>query len=169
MNSEEPFDVRHYLSKTLQLQFVLKTLYKEYRIGLWMVPLYYLSLTCRSIPHRRAHKKGRNSHPGTFHRPSANMLFLLTIYVKNIENLTYIASTKKPGHPHFQKKQTNKQTNNRRYCFTRPKILRTHTDTDKTKQWKVSFNLPTFTIPPALVARSSGLFLQAASRTDNSR
>ena len=28
----------------------------------------FLSLTCRSIPHRRAHKKGRNSHPGTFHR-----------------------------------------------------------------------------------------------------
>ena len=28
----------------------------------------FLSLTCRSIPHRRAHKKGRNSHPVTFHR-----------------------------------------------------------------------------------------------------
>ena len=64
----EPFDVRHYLSKTLQLQFVLKTLYKEYRIGLLMVPLNYLSLTCRSVPHRKAYKKGRNSHPGTFHR-----------------------------------------------------------------------------------------------------
>ena len=50
VNSEEPFDVRHYLSKTLQLQFVLKTLYKEYRIGLWMVPLYYLSLTCGLFP-----------------------------------------------------------------------------------------------------------------------
>ena len=32
------------------------------------------------------------------------MLFRLTIYVKNIENLTYIASTKKPGYPHFFKK-----------------------------------------------------------------
>ena len=28
----------------------------------------FLSLTCRSIPHLRAHKKDRNSHPVTFHR-----------------------------------------------------------------------------------------------------
>ena len=39
------------------------------------------------------------------------MLFHLIIYVENIENLTYIASTKKPGYPHFlEKKTTNKQT-----------------------------------------------------------
>ena len=76
------------------------------------------------------------------------MLFPLTIYVKNIENLSYIASTKKPGYPHFKNKQTNKQ----------PAILfhaarntsPPHTHTDKTKQSKVSFDLPTFTIAPAL-------------------
>ena len=38
------------------------------------------------------------------------MLFHLIIYVENIENLTYIASTKKPGYPHFLEKKTNKQT-----------------------------------------------------------
>ena len=39
------------------------------------------------------------------------MLFHLIIYVENIENLTYIASTKKPGYPHFlEKKKKNKQT-----------------------------------------------------------
>ena len=48
------------------------------------------------------------------------MLFRSLIYVENIENLTYIASTKKPGYPHFLKKKP------RPYCFTRPEILRTH-------------------------------------------
>ena len=37
------------------------------------------------------------------------MLFHVIIYVENIENLTYIASTKKPGYPHFLEKK-NKQT-----------------------------------------------------------
>ena len=48
------------------------------------------------------------------------MLFRLIIYVENIENLTYIASTKKPGYPYFlekKKKKTN-NNNNRWYCFT---------------------------------------------------
>ena len=58
-----------------------------------MVPLYYLSLTCRSIPHRRAHKKGRNSHPRDFSSSPTMRLFRLIIYVENKENLTYIAST----------------------------------------------------------------------------
>ena len=49
-------------------------------------------------------------------------LFRLMIYVENKENLTYIVSTTttttttKTGYPH-----------NRRYCFTRPQILRRHT------------------------------------------
>ena len=59
-----------------------------------MVPLYYLSLTCRSIPHRRAHKKGRNSHPRDFSSSPTMRLFRSIIYVENKENLqTYIAST----------------------------------------------------------------------------
>ena len=45
------------------------------------------------------------------------MLFRLIIYVENIENLTYIASTKKPGYLHFNKNNNN-NNNNRRYCFT---------------------------------------------------
>ena len=57
-----------------------------------------------SKTHRRAHKRGRNSHPRTMR------LFRLIIYVENKENLTYIASSttttkKKPGYPHFFKKQ----------------------------------------------------------------
>ena len=38
------------------------------------------------------------------------MLFRLIIYVENIENLTYIASTKKPGYLHFKKKKTTTTT-----------------------------------------------------------
>ena len=38
------------------------------------------------------------------------MLFRLIIYVENIENLTYIASTKKPGYPHFSEKKTTTTT-----------------------------------------------------------
>ena len=39
------------------------------------------------------------------------MLFRLIIYVENIENLTYIASTKKtPGYPHFLEKTTTTTT-----------------------------------------------------------
>ena len=37
------------------------------------------------------------------------MLFRLIIYVENIENLTYIASTKKPGYLHFKKKKQQQQ------------------------------------------------------------
>ena len=71
-----------------------------------MVLFYHLSLTCRFIPHRRAHKRTSLFPPQDF-SSSAIMLFLLTIYVKNIEKLTYIASTKNPGYPHFKRK--NKQ------------------------------------------------------------
>ena len=116
-----------------------------------MVPFYHLSLTCQSIPHRKAVIPP--PPPPRDFSLSANMLFPLTIYVKNIENLSYIASTKKPGYPHFKNKQTNKQ----------PAILfhaarntsPTHTHTDKTKQSKVSFDLPTFTIAPALGPEAS--------------
>ena len=64
MNSEEPFDVRHYLSKTLQLQFVLKTPYKEYRIGLWMVPLYFYLSLVGLFPTVEHTKKAVNPTPG---------------------------------------------------------------------------------------------------------
>ena len=37
------------------------------------------------------------------------MLFRLVIFVENIENLTYIASTKKPRYPHFLEKKNKKQ------------------------------------------------------------
>ena len=129
-----------------------------------MVPFYLLSLTWRSIPHRRANKKGRNSHPGTF-SSNANMLFRLIIYEENIENKTYIASTKKQGYPHFFKKKEN----NRRYCFKRPEILRTHwhTHTKENNEKLVLICSPS--LYPSPRARSSGLLPQAASGTDGSR
>ena len=68
-------------------------------------------------------------------------LFRLIIYVENKGNLTYIASKKK-------KKKRDTRTfskNNRRYCFMRLQIIRTHKH--RKKQCKVSFNLPTLTIP----------------------
>ena len=67
-----------------------------------MVFFYHMHLTlnCRSILHCRAHKKAVIPTPVLF-SSSANMLFRLIIYVENIENLTYIASTKKAGYPHF--------------------------------------------------------------------
>ena len=114
MNSEEPFDVRHYLSKTLHLQFVLKTFYKEYRIGLWMVPLYYLSFTCRSTPHRRAHKKAVLPTPGLFIERSYAAVLFNNLCRKQREPDLHCINKKKPGYPH-----------NRCYCFTRPQILRT--------------------------------------------
>ena len=112
-----------------------------------MVPFSHLSLTCRSIPHRRAHEKGRNSHPGTFHRPSANMLFRLTIYVKNIENLTYIASTKKPGHPDFKK---NKQTTGDIVSRGQKYFAHTQIQTKQNNEKLV------FICPPSLYPQPSG-------------
>ena len=54
------FEVRHYLSKTLQL-------FTKSTIGHWMVHFYHLSLTCRrSIPHRRHTKKAVIPTPGLF-------------------------------------------------------------------------------------------------------
>ena len=84
----------------------LATLYKEYGIGLWMVPFYHLSLTCRrSIPHRRAHKKGRNSNPRTFVVSFNNLC-------RKYREHDLHCINKKTGIPTlFQK--------NRLYCFTR--------------------------------------------------
>ena len=59
------------------------------------------------------------------------MLFRLTIYVKNIEKLTYIASTKKPGYPHFKKK---KQTTGVIVSRGQKYFAHTHTHTHKRKQ-----------------------------------
>ena len=61
VNSEEPVEVRHYLSKTFQL-FIKST---GSASGWFFSPsISHLSV----YSHRRAHKKGRNSHPGNFYR-----------------------------------------------------------------------------------------------------
>ena len=85
------------------------------------------------------------------------MMSCSTIYVQNVENLTCIASTKKPGYPHYFKKKKTKQ-NKKQQQQQQPAILfhaarnTSHTlaHTHRRKQWKVIFNLPTFTIPPVL-------------------
>ena len=140
VNSEEPFDVRHYLSKTLLLQFVLKNAYLTKSTGLaseWFLYTIYLSLV------------------GLF--PTMR-LFRLILCVENKENLTYIAST------------TTKKT---RIPAQPPQLFHAATNTSQTHttktQWKVSFNLPTLTIPsaPGTRARSSGLFPQATLGTES--
>ena len=88
-------------------------------------------------------------------------LFRLMIYVENKENLTYIVSTTttttKTGMPAQPALLFHGATNS--------------SQTQKKAQLKVSFNLPTLTIPsaPATRARSSGLFPQAALETDGRR
>ena len=84
----------------------------------WFLSTMYLSLV--GLFPAVGHTKKAVIPPRDF-SSSANMLFRLIIYVENIENLTYFASTKKPGYPHFFKE------GNRRYCFKQPEILRTHT------------------------------------------
>ena len=71
-----------------------------------MVLFYHLSLTCRSIPHRRAHKikKAVIPTPGLFIERKYALSF--NNLCKEYRNLTYIASTKKPGYPHFKKTTT---------------------------------------------------------------
>ena len=79
-----------------------------------MVPLYYLSLTCRSTPHRRAHKKAVLPTPGLFIERSYAAVSFNNLCRKQREPDLHCINKKKPGYPH-----------NRCYCFTRPQILRT--------------------------------------------
>ena len=79
-----------------------------------MVPLYYLSLTCRSTPHRGAHKKAVLPIPGLFIERSYAAVLFNNLCRKQREPDLHCINEKKPGYP-----------NNRCYCFTRPQILRT--------------------------------------------
>ena len=82
-----------------------------------MVVLPFVSLVVGLFPTIGPTKKALIPTPGLSSSPT--MLFRLIIYVENIENLTYVASTKKPGIPTlFRKKKNNNNNNNRRYCFT---------------------------------------------------
>ena len=63
----------------------------------WFLSTIYLSLVVGLFATVGHAKKAVIPTPGL-------LLFRLIIYVENIENLTYIASTKKPGYPHFFKK-----------------------------------------------------------------
>ena len=134
MNSEEQFEVRHYLSKPLQL-FTKST---------GSASEWFFSTICLSLvglfPTVGHTKKAVIPTPGLFIERKNAVSF--KNLCKNIENLTYISSTKKRN-THTLKKKTN----NRRYYFTRPEILRIHTYTHK-KTMKSLFYLPTLTIPP---------------------
>ena len=144
MNSEEQFEVRHYLSKTLQL-FTKST----GSASQWFFSTIYLSLV-GLFPTVGHTKKAVIPTPGIFIKRKNAVSF--KNLCKNIENLTYIASTKRRN-THTLKKKTN----NRRYCFTWPEILHIHTHTHTRKQYNEKFVLfahvhytPTLTIPPAL-------------------
>ena len=137
VNSEEPFEVRHYLSKTLQL-FTKST----GSASEWFLSTIYLSLV-GLFPTVEQTKKAVISTSG---------LFIERKYAVSFNNLCrkyrepdLHCINKKPGYPDFKKKQQQQQ----------PAILfqaarnTSHTlaHTHRRKQWKVSFNLPTLTIP----------------------
>ena len=89
MNSEEQFEVRHYRSETLQLFIITKSTGSASE---WFFSTIYLSLDglFPTIGHT---KKAVIPTPGLFiERKNAVSFKNLR---KNIENLTYIASTKK--------------------------------------------------------------------------
>ena len=75
-----------------------------------MVVLPFVSLVVGLFPTIGPTKKALIPTPGLSSSPT--MLFRLIIYVENIENLTYIASTKKPGYPYFLEKKKKKTNNN---------------------------------------------------------
>ena len=118
VNSEEPY-VRHYLSKTLRLQFVLKTLYKSTgSASEWFLYTIYLSLV-GLFPTVGHTKKAVIPTPG---------LFIERNYAVSFNNLCrkyreldlHCINKKNPGYPHFLEKNNNNNNNNnnRRYCFT---------------------------------------------------
>ena len=139
MNWEEPFEVRHYLSKTMQLFTESTGSASE-----WFLSTMYLSLV-GLFPAVGHTKKAVIPTPG---------LFIERKYAVSFNNLCrkyrqsdLLCINKKTWIPTlFQRRQ--------------PAILfqadrntsHTHiqTQTHKRKQWKVSFNLFTLTIPPAL-------------------
>ena len=135
MNSEEPFEVRHYLRKTLQ-RFTKST----GSASEWFLSTIYLSLV-GLFPNVGHTKKAVIPTPG---------LYIERKYAVSFNNL--FRKYREPDSLHQQKNRDTHtfSKNNRRYCFTRPEILRAHTHTQKRKQWKVSFNLPTLTVFPAL-------------------
>ena len=132
-----PFEVRHYLSKTLQI-FTKST----GSASEWFLSPIYLSLV-GLFPTAGHTKKAVIPTPG---------LFIERKYAVSFNNLC--RKYREPDLHCINKKKRNtytlKKQNNRPYCFTRPEILRTHWHTHKRKQCQVSFNLPTLTIPPAL-------------------
>ena len=101
MKSEEPFEVRQYLSKTLQ-PFTMNTA----SASEWFLSPIYLSLVglLPTVGHMEKAVIPTRDFPS-----NANMLFRLMIYVENVENLTYIASTKTPGYPHLKIQQQQQQ------------------------------------------------------------
>ena len=97
MNSEEPFEARHFLSKTLEL--VTKSTRSASE---WFLSTFYLSLG-GLFPTVGQTKKAVIPTPGLFIERKYALSF--NNLCRNIENKTYIASTKNRDTHTFSKKR----------------------------------------------------------------
>ena len=153
MNSEEPFEVRHYLSKTLQL-FTKST----GSASEWFLSTIYLSLVglFPTIGHT---KKAVIPTPGLFvERKYAVSFNNLCRKYREPDSHCINKKSRIPTLFQKKKKQTN-NNNNRRYCFTRPELLRTHWHT-YTKENNEKLVL---ICPPSLYPQPSGPRLRTFS------
>ena len=136
MNSEEPFEARHFLSKTLEL--VTKSTRSASE---WFLSTFYLSLG-GLFPTVGQTKKAVIPTPG---------LCIERKYAVSLNNLCrkyreqdLHCINKKTGIPTlFQKKEKQPAILFQAARNTSHTLAHTH----RRKQWKVSFNLPTLTIP----------------------
>ena len=137
MNSEEQFEVRHYLSKTLQL-FTKST----GSASEWFFSTIYLSLV-GLFPTVGHTKKPVIPTPGLFIERKNAVSF--KNLCKKYRKLDLHCINKKTEYPHF--KNENKQPALLFHAARNTSY--THTYTHK-KTMNSLFYLPTFTIPPAL-------------------
>ena len=163
MNSEEQFEVRHYLSKTLQL-FTKST----GSASEWFFSTIYLSLV-GLFPTVGHTKKAVIPTPGIFIKRKNAVSFKNLCKKYREPDLHCI--NKKTEYPHFKKE--NEQPALLFHAARNTSYTHTYTH-KKTVQCKVCFICPLSLYPhphytPSPRARSSGLFPQAASGTDGSR
>ena len=115
VNSAEPFEVRHYLSKTLQI-FTKST----GSASEWFLSTIYLSLVAL-FPTVGHTEKAVIPTPGLFIERKYSVSFDKLCKKYSEPDLHCI--NKKTRIPTLKKNNNN----NQRYCFTWPEILRTHT------------------------------------------
>ena len=155
MNSEEQFEVRHYLSKTLQL-FTKST----GSASEWFFSTVYLSLV-GLFPTVGHTKKTVIPTLGLFIERKNAVSFKNLCKKYREPDLHCI--NKKPEYPHLKRKQTTGVI----VSCGQKYFVYTHIHTQENNEKFVLFAHLHYTPSPR--ARSSGLFPQAASGTDGSR